>query len=67
MKCGCRKKQRKCGLGCLCQSCMNTDGCDRYDTENEQSDFEAGCDEAFEQIEEEIITEDDFYDTTYEY
>jgi len=46
---------------------MNTDGCDRYDTENEQSDFEAGCDEAFEQIEEEIITEDDFYDTTYEY
>jgi len=39
----------------------------RDDTENEWSDFEeTGCDEAFEQIEEEIITEDDFYDTTYE-
>jgi len=27
MKCGCRKKQRKCGPGCLCQNCMNTDEC----------------------------------------
>jgi len=68
MKCGCRKKQRKCGPGCLCQSCMNTDECDQDDTENEKSDSEeTGCDEAFEQIEEEIITEDDFYNTTYEY
>jgi len=69
MKCGCRRKQWKSGPGCLCQSCMNNDvnnECDRDSSEDEESDFEeTNCDgsEVLEQVEEEIVTEDDFYDS----
>ena len=50
---------------------MNTDECESSSSEDEETDFEGtSCDEpevVLEPIEEEIITEDGFYDTTYEY
>jgi len=74
MRCGCRRKQRKCGPGCLCQSCINTDENYEFDSssnsENEESDIEeTNCDkfEEDEPLEEEIITEDDLYDSIYDY
>jgi len=65
MKYGCRRKQQKCGPGCLCQSCMNNDEnnkCDRDSSEDEESNFEEiNCyeSEVLEQVEE-IVTKDDF-------
>jgi len=53
MKCGCRRKQRKCGPGFLCQRCANTDEndkCDGKSSEDEGSDFEDDESEVFEPI-----------------
>jgi len=73
MRCGCRRKQWKCGPRCLYQSCINTDENYEFDSssysENDESDIEETSDkfEENEPLEEEIITEDDLYDSTYDY
>ena len=75
LQCGCRKRSRNCGPGCLCQGCTNVNteeleslpnddansSCDETDDEEtSESEYDDG-----EQLEEEIIT-DDFYFSTYD-
>ena len=75
LQCGCRKRSRNCGPGCLCQGCTNVNteeleslpnddassSCDETDDEEtSESEYDNG-----EQLEEEIIT-DDFYFSTYD-
>ena len=70
LRCGCRKKSRNCGPGCLCQGCtnINAENIPNDDSSSEETDdettSESECDD--EQLEEEIITEDDFYFSTYD-
>ena len=74
LRCGCRKKQRNCGPGCLCQGCTNVsipeqpddnDGESNEDTESSytESDEESELDEECELVEEEVVTDELFFNT----
>ena len=71
LRCGCRKKQRSCGPGCLCQGCTNLNTSESLpdDSSSESDDSESSWteDEGLESetVEEEIIT-DDLFDNTYD-
>ena len=77
--CGCRKRSRNCGPGCLCQGCTNfnteqvVNVCHDYNSSSNSSSDETDDEgangsehEDGEELEEEIVTEDDFYFSTYD-
>ena len=71
MRCGCKKRQKICGPGCLCQGCKNieTSEISNSDSKIEDSDGKSSCSESggedfrCDTIEEEIITDDLFMNT----
>ena len=72
LRCGCRKRSRNCGPGCLCQGCTNVntevanipDSSSSSDETGDEDTSESENDD--EQLEEEIITDEDFCFTTYD-
>ena len=75
LNCGCRKRSQNCGPGCLCQGCTNVN-IEQLPDDNSNSSSSSGssdetddeyteCEDG-EQVEEEIITEDDFCFSTYD-
>ena len=61
MRCGCRKKDRNCGPGCLCQDCTNLNISESPpDDSSSESDNSESCDEVLESeiVEEKIVTDD---------
>ena len=75
LRCGCRKRSRNCGPGCLCQGCtnVNTEVANIPDSSSSSSSSDETGDEDTsesenddEQLEEEIITDEDFCFTTYD-
>ena len=70
LRCGCRKRSRNCGPGCLCQGCSNVTISESLPhnggSSNSSSDEESAKSDEEQPLEEEIITEDDFYFTTYD-
>ena len=71
LRCGCKKRQKICGPGCLCQGCKNTEISEISDSDSETDDSEgeSSCSESggedfrCDTIEEEIITDDLFMNT----
>ena len=75
LKCGCRKRSRNCGPGCLCQGCSNINRAQQSDSlphnsssssSSGSSDEETTKSDEEQPLEEEVITDDDFYFTTYD-
>ena len=71
LKCGCRKRSRNCGPGCLCQGCSNVNNTQQSDSlphnsSSSSSDEESTTSDEEQPLEEEVITNDDFYFTTYD-
>ena len=78
LKCGCRKRSRNCGPGCLCQGCSNINNTQQSDSlphnssnsssssSSSSSDEETTKSDDEQPLEEEVITDDDFYFTTYD-
>ena len=76
LRCGCRKRSRNCGPGCLCQGCtnVNTEVANIPDSSSSSSNSDETGDEDTseskndddEQLEEEIITDEDFCFTVYD-
>jgi len=72
--CGCKKKEWYCGPGCLCQGCTNVEHNNvPTDQSNISSSDDSDCgtsssedSEEGEDLEEEIITDDDFYFSSYD-
>ena len=72
LRCGCRKRQSNCGPGCLCQGCNNInipkppedDSNGESDEDTESSYTES--DEESELVEEEVITDNLFFNTYYD-
>ena len=66
LRCGCKKQQKICGPGCLCQGCKNTEISEisNSNSETDDSEGESSCSESggedlrYDTIEEEIITDD---------
>ena len=61
LRCGCRKKHRNCGPGCLCQDCTNLNISESPpDDSSSESDNSESCDEVLESeiVEEKIVTDD---------
>ena len=75
LKCGCRKRSRNCGPGCLCQGCsnINTQQSDSLPHKSSSSSSSSGSSDEEttksdeeQPLEEEVITDDNFYFTTYD-
>jgi len=69
--CGCRKKSRYCGPGCLCQGCTNVKHNSVPDDNSDSSSSDEGdsatsSSENDEELEEEIITDDNFHLCSYD-
>ena len=71
LRCGCKKRQRNCGPGCLCQGCTNISTPEALensrdsesDEDSESSYPESEGEEDSEPLEEEIIMDDLFFNT----
>jgi len=72
LNCGCRKKSKHCGPGCLCQGCTNVEHNNIPDeksgssSSSDESDSGTPSNEDSEDLEEEVITDDNFYFSSYD-
>ena len=71
LRCGCKKRKKLCGPGCLCQGCQNietseisnSDSDIDDDSNGESTCSEPGGGDLYDSIEEEVITDDLFMNT----
>ena len=69
LECGCKKRQRNCGPGCLCQGCTNISIPEAPNNSNSESDEDSESSypefegEDSDLVEEEVITDDLFFNT----